>query len=320
MANTTVRPKTSLTSSRGKRGELRREIWRYRKLYPLLIFGVAFFAVFAYAPMYGIQLAFKTYNIGKGITGSDWVGFANFTKLFARTEFWRAFSNTIIISLLKTVFSFPVPILLAILVNEISSRSLRRGLQIVFTLPHFLSWVTISGIMLNLLTGDGAINGIIRAAGGHGVEFLTNGYIFRGLLVFSDIWKESGWNSIIYMAAIAGIDQAQYESATIDGVNRWQKAWYITWPSIKGVAAVLLLLSLGNSMNGNFDQVFNMYNPTVSRQSEIIDTYIYNISFLQAADYGLSTAVGLFKGIINAFLLLTANIAVGKLNPESQIL
>ena len=305
---------------RMRRKQLLRDIHHYRMLYPLLLFGLAFFVVFHYAPMYGIQLAFKRYSIGKGIAGSDWVGLANFAKLFARAEFWNAFRNTIVISLLKTVIAFPIPILLAILINEIKRRRLARGLQVFFTLPHFLSWVTISGIMLNLLGSGGAINSLLVSLGGEKVSFLSNGDVFRGLLVFTDIWKESGWSSIIYMAAIASIDQSQYESATIDGANRLQKAWYITWPSLKSVAAVLLLLQLGHAMSGNFDQVFNLYNPTVYKKAEIIDTYVYNITFLQAADYGLSTAVGLFKGVINCALLLAANFVVSKLNADAKIL
>lgn len=302
-----------------KRRELYREMRRYRSLYPMLIFGVAFFLVFAYGPMYGIQLAFKTYNVGKGITGSDWVGFANFAKLFDRSEFWGAFNNTVIISLLKTIIYFPVPILLAILINEVG-RKLGRTLQIAYTLPHFLSWVTVGAIMMNLLASDGAINGLLIQLGGEKVGFLSDGGVFRFLLVFTEIWKEAGWSCIIYMAAIASIDQTQYESAIIDGASRFQKAFYITLPSLKNVASILLLLSLGNVMNAGFDQVFNLYNPTVYGTADIIDTYIYRISFMQAADYGLSTAVGLFKGVINCMLLLLANYVVGKMSAESKII
>lgn len=302
-----------------KRRELYREIRRYRSVYPLLLFGVAFFLVFAYYPMYGITLAFKHYSIGKGISGSDWVGLANFTKLFDRSEFWSVLNNTIVISLLKTIAFFPAPILLAILINEVGRR-LARTLQIVYTLPHFLSWVTISAIMMNLLASSGAVNGLIEMLGGEKVGFLNEGALFRFLLVFTEIWKEAGWSCIIYMAAIAGIDQSQYESAIIDGASRFQKAVYITLPSLKNVAAILLLLSLGNVMNAGFDQIFNMYNPTVYNAADILDTYIYRISFMQAADYGLSTAVGLFKGVINCALLLFANYIAGKMSSESKII
>ncbi|MCL6458009.1 MAG: ABC transporter permease subunit [Gorillibacterium sp.] len=300
--------------------QLKREMWRYRKLYILLSFGVLFFAIFAYGPMYGIQLAFKHYSIAKGISGSPWVGFDNFQILFGRQEFWNALKNTLIISFLRIVFSFPIPIILAIVLNELASSKLRKGLQIIFTLPHFLSWVTISGIMINLLSTDGMLNSLITMLGGQPIGFLTDGNIFRGLLIFTGIWKEAGWSSIIYMAAILSIDPALYESATIDGANRFQRIRHITWPGIRSTAAIMLIISAGNVINGNFDQIFNMYNPTVLHTADIIDTYIYRISFQQAADYGLSTAVGLFKGIINCVLLLFANFIVGRLDKDSRML
>lgn len=299
---------------------LRKEIWHYRSLYLLAFFGLAFFAVFAYAPMYGIQLAFKHYSVGKGINGSDWVGFRNFTTLFARSEFWASVKNTIEISFLKLFFAFPIPIIIAIGLNEIFSNKLRRVLQIIFTLPHFLSWITISGIMLALFSTDGAINGLLNAIGAAPVAWLSSGPVFRGILVVSDIWKEAGWTCIIYMAAIAGIDPSLYESAKMDGANRFQCAVHITWPEIKSTAAILLIMQMGNLMGGNFDQIFNMYNPTVYKAADIIDTYIYRITFLQSADYGVSTALGLFKGITNCVLLLSANYVVGKLNKQSKML
>ncbi|MDF2927020.1 MAG: binding-protein-dependent transport system inner rane component [Paenibacillaceae bacterium] len=309
------------TSGRSERmHQLRRQIWHYRKLYVLLSFGVIFFALFAYGPMYGIQLAFKQYSIAKGITHSPWVGLDNFQTLFGRQEFWIALKNTLIISFLRTVFSFPVPIILAIILNELYSSKLRRGLQIVFTLPHFLSWVTISGIMMNLLSTDGMLNSLITALGGQPVGFLTEGNIFRGLLVFSGIWKEAGWSSIIYMAAIVGIDPALYESATIDGASRFQRIWHITWPGIRSTAAILLIMSVGYSISGNFDQVFNLYNPIVMKWADIIDTYVYRISFQQTPDYGLSTAVGLFKGVVNCILLLSANFIIGRLDSDSRMI
>ncbi len=303
-----------------KRKRLLKEIWHYRNIYPLMILGIAFFVVFSYAPMYGIQLAFKKYNIAKGITGSEWVGLANFTKLFARTEFWDSIRNTIEISVLKLVFGFPIPILLAIGLNEIISNKLRRGLQIIFTLPHFLSWVTISGIMIAMFSTEGAVNGMLEALGNSPVKWLSSGVIFRGILVFTDIWKEAGWTCIIYMAAIAGIDPSLYESARIDGANRFKCALHITWPAIMGTAAILLIMQVGNFMNGNFDQIFNLYNPTVFKAADIIDTYIYRISFKEAADYGVSTAVGLFKGITNCILLIAANFIVGRMNKDARMI
>lgn len=303
-----------------KRLQLRKDIWHYRKLYPLMIFGVAFFIVFSYVPMYGIQLAFKDYSIKLGITGSEWVGFKNFEILFGRSEFWNAVRNTLTISLLKLVFTFPVPILLAISLNEIASGKIKRTLQIIFTLPHFLSWITISGIMLALLSTDGMLNNLIIMLGGTNVKWLSSGPIFIGVLIITEIWKTAGWTSIIYMAAIAGIDPELYESARIDGANRLKSALHITWPSISGTAAILLIMQVGRAMNANFDQIFNLYNPTVYKVADIIDTYIYRITFLQSANYGISTAVGLFKGLTNCVLLLSANYIVGRMNKESRMI
>ncbi|MFV0342419.1 MAG: ABC transporter permease [Anaerocolumna sp.] len=316
--NNDMSSKNGLVINRRKR--LMKEIWHYRNIYLLMMFGIAFFLVFAYAPMYGIQLAFKQYKIGEGIFGSPWVGLGNFTKLFARSEFWNALRNTLEISVLKLLFGFPVPILLAIGLNEVLSNKLRRVLQIILTLPHFLSWVTIAGIMIAMFATNGAINGMLEALGASSVSWLSNGAVFRGILIFSDIWKEAGWTCIIYMAAIAGIDPSLYESAKIDGANRLKCALHITWPAIKGTAAILLIMQVGNMMNGNFDQIFNLYNPTVFNSADIIDTYIYRITFLQSADYGVSTAVGLFKGITNCVLLLTANFFVGKMNKDARLL
>ena len=293
---------------------------RFGPIYLLMLPGIAFFGVFCYAPLYGLQLAFKNYKIGKGIWGSPWVGMSHFTKLMARAEFWRAFWNTLELSFLKLLICFPIPIIIALAFNEIRNKKLMKGLQIVYTLPNFLSWIIISGILKQLLMSSGTINQILRALGGQPIDFLTNGTIFRGVLIVSDIWKSAGWSSIIYMAAIASVDASLYDSATVDGANRWQKMWHITLAGIRPTIATLLILAVGGSMNGNFDQIYNMYNPTVISSSDIIDTYIYRITFEQAPNYGFSTAVGLFKGVINCILLLTANIAVSKLDDNSRII
>lgn len=282
-------------------------IWEYRYLYLLLLPALVFYVLFAYVPMAGIQLAFKHFSIPKGIWGSPWTGLENFKTVFARADFWVAFKNTIIISALKLCFGFPFPIIIAILFNELQHRKLQRTLQTIYTFPHFLSWVTLSGIIMNFMGDQGFINNVLVMLGMHRTEFLVNPGIFRGLLVFTDIWKESGWTCIMYLAAMAGIDPSLYESATIDGANRWNKIVSITWPGIRELAAILLILAVGNTMNVSFDQVFNLYSPPVYNTADIIDTYVYRITFQMIPDYGYSTAVGLFKGVINCTLLLVAN-------------
>ncbi|MDR1542496.1 MAG: ABC transporter permease subunit [Clostridiales bacterium] len=302
-----------------KRKKLIKEIRRYRSLYPIMIFGVVFFIIFAYMPMYGIQLAFKDYTFGRGVSGSPWAGLAHFQRLFARQEFWSAFLNTFIISMIK-LLGFPAPIILAILLNEITSRRYTKSMQVIYTLPHFLSWITIGGIMKRLLSSSGTINSLLASLGNSPVAFLSNGDIFRFLLLFTDMWKESGWSCIIYMAAIAGIDPTLYESATLDGANRLQRAWNITIPSIRTTISVLFILAIGGIMGGNFDQIFNLYNPTVYSKADIIPTYIYRITFEQAPNYGFSTAVGLFQGVINAAMLFGANFIVGKMDSDAKMI
>jgi putative aldouronate transport system permease protein len=269
--------------------------------------------------MYGIQLAFKDFYIKKGIWGSPWVGLDKFRMLMRTVEFWGAFKNTLLISFLKTAIGFPIPIILSIMINEIKSSKLKRTMQTVYTFPHFLSWVILSGIMMNLFGNDGSVNNLIALLGRERAGFLINPGIFRGMLIFTEIWKESGWSCIMYLAAIAAINPELYEGATIDGANRWHKAVYITWPGIRDMAAILLILSIGNAMNANFDQVFNMYNPAVFSSADIIDTYVYRITFQLQADYGFSTAVGLFKGVINFTLLIAANAVVKRLGQSTIV-
>ncbi len=297
-----------------------KQLRRYRSIYLLLIPGILFFAVFSYTPLYGLQLAFKTYKLKYGIMGSPWVGMKHFQTLFIRKEFWNAFSNTLELSFLKLLICFPVPIIIALAFNELRSRRLMKTLQIIYTLPNFLSWVIISGIMTKLMLTDGALNTMFKMLGLPSVDYLYDGGIFRGMLLVTDIWKSAGWSSIIYMAAITAIDPSLYESAIIDGANRWQRMWYITLPAIRPTIATLLILAVGGALNGNFDQIFNMYNNIVMTSTDIIDTYIYRITFLQSPNYGFSTAVGLFKGVINCILLLTANIIVSRIDGDSKII
>lgn len=306
-------------NSKTKKSELWKRICEGKYFYLMLLPGIAFFIIFSYMPMYGIQLAFKDFSISKGIWGSPWVGLKKFEMLFRNPEFFRSLKNTVIISFLKTFVSFPVPIILAMLINELKSSKLKRTLQTIYTFPHFLSWVILAGIFRNLLGNNGAINNLISTLGGERISFLTTPGIFRSLLVVSSIWKESGWDCIIYLTAITGIDPTLYESADIDGANRWHKMLHITWPGIKHTAVILLILAVGHAMNAGFDQIFNMYNPAVYSAADIIDTYVYRITFELQPDYGFSTAVGLFKGVVNCILLLSAN-ALAKRLSDSAIL
>ena len=282
-------------------------IWEARYIYLFLLPGLAFFAIFKYIPIYGVQLAFKKYDVKAGISASPWVGMYNFNFLFIDVDFIQSVWNTLIIALLQIIFFFPFPILLAMLINEIRVNKYKKVVQTLYTLPHFLSWVIISGMVMNLLSSSGAITNLLRVVTGGEFSFLTNKDVFRQLLIVELLWKESGWSCILYLAAITAIDPALYEAATIDGANRWHRMRYITWPGISMIVIVTFILRVGNMMNAGFEQIINIYNPTVYSVADIIDTYVYRITFQRPANFGVSTAVGLFKGFTNCALLLTTN-------------
>jgi len=282
------------------------EMNKAKYLYLLMLFPAAFYLVFHYFPMYGISIAFRDFLPSKGFFRSEWVGLRNFQWLIIDGFFWRAFRNTIEISLSRIAIGFTPPIILALLFSEMRGKRYKRVLQTFYTFPHFLSWVIISGLMLNILVSDGVLNNLLSALGLPNNTLLTNGTHFRFLLYGSDIWKSVGWSSIIYLAAIAGINPEIYEAAQVDGAGRFRCMLHITIPELFPTMSVLLILSFGNVMNAGFDQIFNMYNSTVRGSAEIIDTYLFSIAFTRA-DYSFATAIGLFKSIINFVLLLIAN-------------
>lgn len=289
---------------------LKKRIIRYKYFYILLILPVAFYIIFTYIPMYGITLAFKDFNYAKGISGSPWVGLDNFKEIFLYADFWRAFTNTLILAFMRMAIGFPAPIILALLINEISHTGTKKFLQTTFTFPHFLTWIIAAGIFRKLFSDAGVLNQISLILDMGKNSVLTNADTFRWFLVLSDIWKEAGWGTIIYLAAIAGINPELYEAAEIDGANRLHQAAIITWPSIKSTAVILLILSMGQIMNsggGGFDQVFNMYHPGVYSTADILDTYIYRKTFRDGLSFGLATSVGLFKSIISAILIISVN-------------
>jgi putative aldouronate transport system permease protein len=257
--------------------------------------------------MYGLLMAFKNYNASLGVLGSPWVGLENFQRIFITPRAIDAILNTVKISLFRIIFEFPVPIVLAIMFNEMKSIRLKRIYQTVFTFPHFLSWVIIAPIIKTFFGEYGAANYILNLLGINKISFLSSPSIFFPLIFLTANWKEAGWSMIIYMAAIAGINCELYEAAIVDGANRLQRIWYVTLPGIKSTMIVLLILAVGNSMNGGFDQLFNLRNPVVRSVSDIIDTYVYDITFLAVPNYSFSTAVGMFKSVVNALLLITAN-------------
>ncbi|QTH44370.1 sugar ABC transporter permease [Cohnella sp. LGH] len=295
--------------------DVARRISKYKMLYVMLLPAVVFLIIFNYIPMYGATIAFKDFWMTKGILGSPWVGFEHFERLFATDKFWQVFRNTIEINLLRLLFGFPAPIVLAILLNEVRHKLFKRSIQTIVYLPHFISWVTIAGIIFSLLSNEGLVNKIITAFGGESVNFLTSNAMFRPLLVLSGIWKEAGWGTIIFLAALAGVNPDLYEAATVDGANRFKQIVHITLPSLLPVISILLILNFGSMMNGGFDQVFNLYNTMVYESGDVIDTYVYRIGLTQGK-YSMATAIGLFLNIINFLLLILVNQAAKRMSGQ----
>jgi len=268
--------------------------------------------------MYGLQLAFRNFSHADGIWGSAWIGLHNFRLLFSLPAFRQSVINTVTISLMHLVIGFPAPIILAILINELRSRKLSRVLQTIFTFPHFLSWIVLAGITMQLFASQGLVNSMVQSFFPTWRNVvLRDGGQYRWFLVFSGIWQGAGWSSIIYLATIAGIDPSLYESATMDGANRWHRIIHITWPGMKMTAAMLLILAIGGIMGGNFDQIFNTINGLVQGQGEILSVYIMRMFQDQATNFGFVTAVGMFNGLINAALLLGANYIVKRVQGQA---
>ncbi|MGI5877616.1 MAG: ABC transporter permease [Christensenellales bacterium] len=298
----------------GPRRRFLRAVWEARYIYLLLLPGIISILIFNYGPMYGLLLAFKKFNAGLGILRSQWIGLAHFRRLLNTPDFANALRNTLIISFSRLIVEFPFPIILGVLLGEMKFQKTKRVLQTVFTFPHFLSWIIVAGILISFLDSNGPVNAVLAALGHGKVNILANTKTFRSLLYATSIWKGAGWSSIIYMAAISGIDPQLYEAAVIDGASRLQRIWHITLPGIKPTIVVLFILSAGRIMNAGFDQIFNLQNAVVRPVSEIIDTYVYRITFEAVPDFGFSTAVGLFKSVINFALLLVTNRLVKAIN------
>ena len=285
-----------------------RSMWEYRWIYLMLIPCIAYFVIFKYVPMYGIQLAFKDYVL-KGIAASPWNDFAHFKYMMSEPQFLPALRNTLIISFYLILFGFPFPILLAIMINEVYMPRYKKVLQTIYTFPHFLTWVVMAGIMLNLLGSTGMVRKICELfvpGIGENWNLLYNKSAFRSILVISDIWKEAGWGTIIYLAALSGINPELYEAATIDGANRFQKVWYISLTGIASTISILLILNIGSIMNNGFEQIYMFQNPLNIATSEVFETYIYKVG-LKNTEFSYSTAVGLFKSVVNAVFVIIAN-------------
>lgn len=282
---------------------LRRDWMLYAMLVPTLIW----FLVFIYQPMYGLQIAFKQFSAFKGVAGSPWVGFDHFVTLFHSDQFLRAIQNTLVISFYSLIIAAPIPILLALMINEVQSTGLRKTVQTVVYLPHFISIVIVAGIVVALLSPTtGLVNNALAAFGFDRTYFLTRPEWFRTIFIGSGIWKEAGFDSIIYLAAIMGINPALYESAQIDGATRWQMIWRITLPSILPTIAVLMVIKLGHILEVGYEYIVLLYQPSTYDTADVISTYIYRLG-LQGARYDLAAAAGVFNAVVALILVLVAN-------------
>lgn len=279
--------------------------WRMElPLHFMILPGLLFIAIFSYVPMAGIVIAFQKFIPAKGLFGDQkWIGWDNFNYVMDLPSFAQVFWNTLSIASMKLVLGLIVPIVFAILLNELKNELVKRSIQTAIYLPYFLSWVVLGGILIDLLSPSGGIvNGLLTSLGMEPVFFLGDNDWFPATLIGSDIWKNFGYGTIVYLAAISGIDPGLYEAATIDGANRWKKAWHITLPGMRMVIVLLSVLSLGQLLNAGFDQVFNLYSPQVYESGDILDTFVYRIGLLDA-QYGVATAVGFFKSIVSFVLI-----------------
>ncbi|MBJ6363892.1 ABC transporter permease [Paenibacillus sp. GCM10012307] len=276
-------------------------------LYLLILPGVLYFLIFKYVPMWGIVISFQDYSPYMGFWKSPWVGFEHFTNLFKNPDFPILFRNTMMISLMNIVFYFPMPIILALMLNELRTERYKRVLQSIVYLPHFLSWVIISGISFLLLSqSTGIINMMLIKLGFQPFDFLTNPNVFWQMLTVQSIWKETGWGTIIFLAAMAGVDPQLYEAARMDGASRVRQIWHVTLPGIRHVMVTLLILRLGSIMDVGFEQVFLMMNSAVSNVADVFETYVYR-NGIQQGQFSYSTAVGLFKSVIGLIMVVGAN-------------
>lgn len=296
---------------------LKNYIWKKRWLYLMCIPGLVYLIVFHYVPMYGIMMAFQNFSFKKGIFGSPFNNFANFKELFGSQIFYRVLRNSLFLSITRLIFSFPVPIILALLINEIRSKVFKRTAQTLMYLPHFLSWVVLGGIVVNMLSmTDGLVNDLIASAGGQKINFLGSVDWFRTVIIGSHIWKEAGWGTIIYLSALTSINPEYYEAARVDGANRFQQTLYITLPGISGTIVIMLILAIGGLMNNGFEQIFLFKNNLNQSVAEVFETYVYQVG-IAGGRYSYSTAVGLFKNVVGAVLVFSSNLIAQKLGQPS---
>lgn len=313
MQSTTL-AKTAAKARGGSKLGIR--ILQHKYMYLLALPGILYFILFKFVPMWGLILAFMKYNPYAGIMGSEWIGVKNFTELFSDSKFYIMLRNTFAINLFGLIFMFPLPILLALMLNEVRHEAFKRINQSIVYLPHFLSWVVVASMTFFILSSDvGIVNKLIAGAGHERIAFLSNPNYFWGLLTAQNMWKEAGWGTIIFLAAMAGVDPQRYEAAVVDGATRWRQIWHITLPAIRPTIIILLILRLGHMADVGFEQVLLMTNPLVMSVAEVFDTYAYSIGILKG-QVSVGVTVGMFKGVVGLVLVLTSNYIVKKMGHD----
>lgn len=295
------------TKKKSALGNFMRHFKQNKWLYLLTVPGILYFAIFKYAPMYGLIIAFKDYVPFAGINGSQWVGLQNFRDFFSNPDFFRILWNTLMLAFLNIFFSFPAPILLALLLNELRSKVFQRTVQTFVYVPHFLSWTIVVSLWYILFNVDhGAVANFAASLTGKEIDFLSDPAWFRPMIVMQSIWKEIGWGTIIYLAALSGVDQEQYEAAIMDGAGRFRRVWHITLPAIRSTIIIMLIMKVGSILTTGFDQIYLMTNQLNRTVADVFDTYVYMMGITNGA-YSYSTAVGLFKSVVGIILVFGTN-------------
>ncbi|WP_059053968.1 ABC transporter permease [Paenibacillus senegalimassiliensis] len=307
MKNAKIHETVVVPQFRSERGNrLLRQIAKRYDLYLMLLVPIVWYLLFHYGPLYGLQIAFKNFNPGKGILGSSWVGFEHFQRFFDSYYFGRLLWNTLSINLLSLLLAFPIPIMLALLINEIRSKSYSKLLQNITYIPHFISVVVIVGILNVMLSANGPINMLIQGLGGSSVRFMESAGWFKTIFIGSNIWQNMGWQSIIYIAGLSGINPQLYEAAKMDGASRLRRIWHVSLPGIVPVIVILLILDIGQFMNIGFEKILLMQNNLNLEASDVISTFVYTTGILKG-EYSYTAAIGLFNSLINLTLLLLVN-------------
>ncbi|MFC6018293.1 ABC transporter permease [Plantactinospora solaniradicis] len=297
--------------SRSRRSRPHRRTWRRAlrrdwQLYSLAILPLLFFAIFRYLPMLGNVIAFRRYQAGGALLGEYWVGLHYFKLFWSDPTFWQVFTNTLIIGGLTLLFCFPAPIILALLLNEVRVRWMKRAVQTISYMPHFLSIVVVAGIVLDMVALDGVVNQALKAVGQDTVAFIQEPGWFRTIYVSSEMWQTVGWGTILYLAALTTIDQNLYEAARVDGASRWRQTWHVTLPGIRPTMVTLLILNIGSFMAVGFEKVLLLYNPLTYQTADVISTYLYRVG-VQGGSFSYAAAIGLFEAVIGLTLVLSAN-------------